>query len=258
MIATFLGTGTSSGVPAIGCRCAVCRSADPRNTRTRASALLRGGGTTLLVDSATELRLQCLRWGVDAVDAVLYTHPHADHLHGIDDLRCFSAQRREHLPVYGDAATMQFIRTHYAYIFNDARFTLGWGIPRLETRVLEGPARIGAFEVTPVPLRHGPHSILGYRVGGLAYLTDCSAIPEASYALLTGLDTLVLDALRPEPHPTHFSIAEALAEVERLAPRRAWFTHLAHEVDHAAVEKTLPPHVRLAYDGLEITWSDPS
>jgi len=248
----ILGSGTSYGVPMIGCGCAVCRSKDRRNRRTRASALIRVGGRAILIDSSTDLRTQALRHGIRDVDAVLYTHHHADHLHGIDDLRSFSARRRRPLPAYGDARTISFIREHYAYIFDDVRFQLGWGIPRLELRPIDGPVTVCGVEVIPVPLLHGRLPVLGYRVGGVAYLTDCNGIPDGSWALLRGLDALVIDGLRPEPHSTHFCIAEALDVIGRLRPRRAWLTHLTHDVDHAAVEATLPDHVRLAYDGLGI------
>ena len=248
----FLGSGTSYGVPMIGCDCAVCRSADPRDKRTRASALVRAGEKNILIDSSTDLRAQALRHNIRHVDAVLYTHSHADHLHGIDDLRSFSRRARKPIPAYGDAHTVSVIREHYAYIFEDKEFTLGWGIPRLELRVIRSPSAICGVRVTPVPLLHGQRVILGYRIGGLAYLTDCSEIPEESLPLLKGLDMLVIDALRPRPHPTHFSIPEALQTIERLSPRRAYLTHMTHNVEHAATEATLPENVHLAYDGLEI------
>ena len=248
----FLGSGTSYGVPVIGCDCPVCRSDDSRNRRTRASVLVEAAGTRILIDTATELREQALRHRLETVDAVLYTHSHADHLHGIDDLRSFSGRVRRPIPVYGDAYTTSFIKTHYEYIFRDPDFRLGWGIPRLDLRAIAGLTRVGNVDVLPVPLFHGRRLILGYRMGGLAYLTDCSGIPDASWPLLENLDTLVLDALREQPHATHFSISEALEVVSRLAPRRAYFTHLSHDVDHAAMEARLPDSVRLAYDGLEL------
>jgi len=248
----FLGTGTSYGVPMIGCDCAVCRSGDPRNRRTRASVLVRTSQGAILIDTATELREQALRYGVKRVDAILYTHSHADHLHGIDDIRSFSGRARKPIPVYGDEDTISFIRKNYGYIFSDPLFRLGWGIPRLELEVIREPTRICGVRVVPVPLLHGRRLILGYRIGDLAYLTDCSAIPDGSWKLLEGLHTLVIDALRPRPHPTHFCISEALEVTERLRPGVAYFTHLTHNVDHATMEATLPDHVRLAYDGLEI------
>ncbi len=248
----FLGTGTSYGVPMIGCDCDVCRSSDPRDKRTRASVLVKLGGGNVLIDTATELREQALRNGVTRIDAVLFTHAHADHLHGIDDLRRFSGMQRRRVPVYGDVKMIAHIRRSHEYIFSDPDFTLGWGIPRLDLKPLDGPVEICGRTVTPVPIFHGAQTILGYRIGRLAYLTDCSGIPESSVPLLEGLHTLVLDALRERPHPTHYSLPEALAVVERLKPERAYFTHIAHDLAHAATESRLPENVRMAYDGLEV------
>jgi phosphoribosyl 1,2-cyclic phosphate phosphodiesterase len=248
----FLGSGTSYGVPMIGCDCDVCTSDDPRNTRTRASALVQTDGGAILLDSSTELRMQALREGVGHIDAVLYTHSHADHLHGIDDLRSFSGRSRQAIPTYGDAQTIGFIQTNYAYIFNDSAMRLGWGIPRLELHVADAPFDLCGVRVTPVPIMHGSRTILGYRIGDLAYLTDCSGIPESSFPLLQGLHTLILDGLRPEPHPTHFHIAAALDAIARINPKQAYLTHLTHNIDHAPMESTLPDGVRLAYDGLRV------
>ena len=248
----ILGSGTSYGVPVIGCGCDVCRSDDPRNRRTRASALIEADGQRLLIDTSTDLRAQALRHGIRTVDAILFTHAHADHLHGIDDVRRFSGVARRAIPAYADAATATDIRLRYAYIFNDHAYRLGWGIPRLELSVIEAPTRVGDVEVTPVPILHGENLILGYRAGAVAYLTDCSGIPETSLPMLEGLDVLVLDALRRKPHPTHFSLSQALEAAERIGARRTFFTHISHDLDHAATEAGLPDNVRLAYDGLEI------
>lgn len=247
-----LGTGTSYGVPMIGCRCPVCQSDDPRNQRTRCSALVTAGTTALLIDSSTDLRAQALRHGIDRVDAVLYTHGHADHLHGIDDLRAFTLRQRQPLPCYGDEATIGLIRDRYAYMFADPAFALRWSIPRLELHVLDSPVTIGGLGVQPVPLLHGCLPVLGFRIGRLAYLTDCSAIPETSWPLLQGLHTLVIDGLRPQPHTTHFCIDQAIEVAAQLRPEITLLTHLTHDVDHAAVEASLPPGVRLAYDGLRL------
>jgi phosphoribosyl 1,2-cyclic phosphate phosphodiesterase len=246
-----LGSGTSHGVPMIGCRCAVCRSADPRNQRTRCSGLVRVGDVALLIDTSTDLRAQALRHGLEHLDAVLYTHAHADHLHGIDDLRSFTLRQRAPLPCYGDAATIRLIRERYQYIFADPELRLRWSIPRLDLRELSGPVDIAGVPVIPVPLLHGRLPVLGFRIGRFAYLTDCSEIPPASWELLRDLHTLVLDGLRPRPHETHFSISQAVDVVARLAPTQAYLTHLTHDVDHGPVEAQLPAGVRLAYDGLQ-------
>ena len=248
----FLGTGTSYGVPMIGCACEVCRSPDPRNKRTRASALIRVGGKAILIDTCTELRAQALRHGIRSVDAILYTHSHADHVHGVDDVRSFCKLRQAPVPAYGDEHTVTRIKQGYPYIFADADFSLGWGIPRLELQVIKKPTIIAGALVVPVPIFHGAWTILGYRIGGLAYLTDCSGIPDESLPLLADLDTLVLGALRQQPHPAHFSLAEALDMTARLRPRRTYFTHLSHSLDHAVTDAALPDGVHLAYDGLEV------
>jgi len=253
---TFLGTGTSYGVPMIGCDCPVCRSEDPRDKRTRASALVKAPSGNILIDTATELREQALQNNVTRIDAILFTHTHADHLHGIDDVRRFSGLRRKPIPAYGDAETLAYIVRSHGYIFSDPDFRLGWGIPRIEMNEITEPTAICGATVIPVPIRHGERTILGYRIGGLAYLTDCSAIPETSVPLLQDLDTLVLDALRRRPHPTHFSLSEAVDAIERLKPRRAYLTHMAHDLAQTQTEAALPEHIRLAYDGLEIEVPD--
>ena len=255
MSLTFLclGSGTSYGVPMIGCDCPVCRSPDPRNRRTRSSCALSDGEATILIDSSTDLRAQVLAHGVTSLDAVFYTHAHADHLHGIDDLRGFTVRQRRALPIYGDRRTIDHIVRHFDYIFQDPEYHLGWGIPRLSPAVIPAAGvRVGTMQVRPIPILHGPLPIFGYRVGGFAYLTDCSGIPASSRDLLRGLDTLVIDGLRPRPHPMHFSIGQALDVVRDLAPRQTFLTHLTHDVDHAVMEKELPTGVGLAWDGLRV------
>ena len=247
----FLGSGTSHGVPVIGCDCPVCRSADPRNSRTRSSILVRCRGLNLLVDTAPELRIQVVRERIDRVDAVLYTHDHADHLHGIDDLRAFCQKHRMAIPLYGNEATLATIRSRWPYMFQDLEFAQRHlNVARLRLCPVSGPFRVEGLEIVPIPLRHGEADILGYRIGRFAYLTDCSEIPEASIELLRGLDTLVVDGLRPRPHRTHFSLGQACLAVARLRPRQAFLTHLTHNVDHATVDAGLPAGVHLAYDGL--------
>ena len=248
----FLGSGTSHGVPMIGCSCAVCRSGDPRDQRTRPSAYVTlPGGTGLLIDTGPDFRLQAIRHAIARVDAVLYTHSHADHIMGLDDLRRFNHLQRERIPCYADPATATDLRRTFSYIF-DTGTPAGGGLPEIDLFPLCGPFCLGGVEIVPVPLRHGRRVVHGYRMGTLAYLTDCSEIPSLSWALLEGVDVVVIDALRHRPHPTHFSVAEALAAVERIAPSRALFTHICHDLPHAATCDSLPPGVDLAYDGLSV------
>jgi phosphoribosyl 1,2-cyclic phosphate phosphodiesterase len=247
---TFLGTGTSHGVPMIGCDCATCTSTDPRDRRLRTSVLVAtADDTRLLVDTGPDLRAQALAHGIRRLDAVLYTHGHADHILGLDELRRFNALQRQSMPCFGDTATLTDIRRTFAYVFDPAT-QVGGGVPRLETFGVLGPFCVGRQEIQPVKLLHGTRTILGYRMGGFAYLTDCSRIPDESWPLLEDLDILVLDALRIRPHPTHFTLAEAVAATRRIRPRRAYFTHVCHELAHAATCATLPPGMELAYDGL--------
>ena len=248
----FLGTGTSYGVPMVACDCAVCRSDDPRNRRTRASVLIRDRGVSLLIDASVDLRQQALRHGIKRLDAILLTHSHADHVLGLDDVRAFSALQNAPVPVYGDAGTLNVVRKNLDYVFREPQGTPDWNIPRLALFEMDGCAEICGVPVTAVPILHGRRAILGYRVGGLAYLTDCSAMPDESFRLLAALDTLVVGAVRLDPHPAHFNLSGALALVERLKPRCAYFTHISHQMDHAVIEAGLPQNVRLAYDGLEV------
>ncbi len=250
-----LGSGTSTGVPMIGCDCRVCTSTDPRNHRTRPSVLLELPGGNLLIDTTPELRLQLLRARVKVVHAIAYTHHHADHLFGLDDARLFPKALGGPVPIYCEAETEQTIRTVFHYAFHDAASRLpAGGVPQLTfRRVAPGEAFEALGQrILPIRLVHGRFAVLGFRVGNLAYCTDVNRIPEESWPLLGGLDTLLLDALRPEPHPTHFHLDAALAVVARLRPRRTFFTHLSHAFDHAETESALPPGVGLAYDGLAL------
>lgn len=244
---TILGSGTSMGVPVIGCTCAVCTSSDPHNQRLRTSALLRQNTTTILIDAGPDLRTQVLRARVSHLDAVLLTHSHADHIGGIDDLRPFTMRTGGALPIYGDSATLGRVRHMFDYAFDPAP-SLSTR-PQLETHPLDGRFAVGAVNILPFRVMHGSHAITGYRCGPLAYITDASSLPPETMKLLTGLDVLVINALRFKPHPLHLSVDEALALVEILQPRRAYFVHITHDLDHAAVNAQLPPYAQLAYDG---------
>ena len=250
----FLGTGTSHGIPVIGCECAVCRSEDPRNKRTRPSILVQFAGRSVLIDTATDFRWQMLANAVPRLDAILFTHEHADHIFGLDDVRRYNDLQREAIPCYATPATAAVLRRAFAYVFEaDPPHAPGMGWPVLGLNEVQGPFDLFGERIVPVPIWHGRSTIVGYRIGGLAYLTDCSGIPEASRPLLAGLEVLVIDALRRRPHPTHFSLGQALAEIEALKPRRAFLTHMCHDIDHAAVTAALPAGVALAYDGLRIS-----
>ena len=252
---TFLGTGTSFGVPQIGCDCAVCRSTDPRDQRTRSAALVEQQGRTILIDTPPELRLQLIAGGITRVDAVLYTHEHADHTMGIDDLRIFSVRQRRPLPIYGPPETLERLRTSFRYIFDDAmRPYEGTSKPALELHALEPgcPAEVAGIEVLPLAFRHGHLRVYGYRMGPLAYITDVKSIPDAERSRLRGLDVLVLNALWWRPHPTHLSIPEAIETAGAISAERTYFTHLTHETAHEALAAALPPGIAPGYDGLTL------
>ena len=253
---TFLGTGTSSGIPVIGCDCAVCHSPDPHDRRFRASVLLRRGERTLLVDTAPELRLQMLASETRHLDAVLFTHAHADHTAGLDELRRFCELQQQHLPVYATVATGKELRDRFAYAFEDL-FPFYGATPDLTLHEFDGPFAVAGIPITPVPVLHGRLPIVGFRVGALAYITDAKSIPDASLSLLRDLDVLVINALRQRPHPAHLSLDEALAVVDDLKPRQTYLTHIAHEMGrHADVAPTLPAGVALAYDTMSIAVCD--
>lgn len=249
---TFLGTGTSHGVPMIGCTCETCRSPDPKDRRLRPSIYLEvAGGPSVLVDTATDLRQQALAHGVARVDAILFTHSHADHIMGLDEVRRFNVIQRSAIPAFADPHTAIDIRKTFHYIF-DPPAQKGGGVPQIELRTVDAAFDAAGLAVTPVPVFHGPRMILGFRFGSFAYLTDCNRIPDESWPLLGDLEILVLDALRHRPHPTHFNVAEALEVVDRLQPGRTLLTHICHDLPHQATNDALPPGVELAYDGLQL------
>lgn len=250
----MLGSGTSQGVPVIGCRCPVCTSADARNRRTRASVYLKLGRHGVVIDTATEFRLQCTANRIERLDAVLFTHAHADHVHGLDDVRQFNALQGTRIPCHGSPETMRYLAQKFDYFFTETQ--TGGGKPNVEFISVEGPFELFGREIVPLPVKHGELLVYGYRIGRFAYITDASAVPPETMAKLEGLDTLILNALREEPHPTHLSIGEAVAIIERLEPRQAFLTHMTHRLDHAETESKLPPPIRVGYDGLTIEVPD--
>ncbi|MHB8655420.1 MAG: MBL fold metallo-hydrolase [Terriglobia bacterium] len=247
---TFLGTGTSTGVPLPACHCRVCSSVDPRDKRTRPSVMLEFDGRVVVIDTTPDFRGQVLREKLERLDAVVFTHAHVDHVMGLDDVRSFCFRQGGAIPIYADAHTMENIRRIFTYIF-EAKYPAG-GIPKLDPHLIEGPFDLWGKRMTPLSVLHGQLPVLGFRFGQAAYITDFSAIPDATLPLLEGLDVLILDALRHKPHPTHSSVEQSLALIERFKPRRAYFTHIAHELGHEETNATLPPGVQLAYDGLKL------
>ncbi|HUL74013.1 MAG TPA: MBL fold metallo-hydrolase [Vicinamibacterales bacterium] len=252
MRVVFLGTGTSHGVPMIGCDCEVCRSTDTRDKRTRPSIYLElDDDGRVLVDTTPDLRTQALRHDLRRLDAIFFTHAHADHVMGLDDVRRFNVISGAPIPVYGNERTLADLRRTFAYVF-DPGTGKGGGLPELRLWPIAGPFCFGRQEVIPVPIQHGTRTILGFRIGRFAYLTDCSGIPEASLAQLGGLHTLVLDALRRRPHPTHFTLEQAVTMARRIGAGQTYFTHIAHDLAHAETCAALPAGMALAYDGLSL------
>jgi phosphoribosyl 1,2-cyclic phosphate phosphodiesterase len=254
----FLGTGTSVGVPVLGCKCEVCRGGKPKNQRTRSSVLFRLPSGNLLVDTSPELRLQLLAQGIDRVDAVMFTHEHADHLHGMDDLRLFPFQLGHPVPVYCAEKVETRIRRIFDYAFSDRPETHPGSVPKLELRRITETEPFIALgqRVQPIPLRHGvKFDVLGFRIGSLAYCTDMTEVYESGLPHLQGLDVLIVGALRATPHPTHLSVDGAIELVRKLKPKRAYLTHTSHELDYDFTNDYLPPNIRMAYDGLRIPFS---
>jgi phosphoribosyl 1,2-cyclic phosphate phosphodiesterase len=247
---TVLGSGTSMGVPTIGCSCAVCHSADPRDRRTRPSILLEYGGKFVLIDTTPDFREQAIRENIRRLDAVLYTHTHADHILGIDDLRPLSFHHDGGIPLYARPQAAEFLRAMFRYIFEpDYKFG---GIARLDLKPIIGAVELFGARFEPVTVIHGETEIYGFRFGSAAYLTDFSDIPDRSFEQLHDLDILFLDALRHKPHPTHSTVENSLKIVERVKPQRAFFTHICHDLPHEATNAALPDNVRLSYDGMKL------
>ena len=247
----MLGVGSSAGTPTIGCNCATCISNDPRNKRTRCSSIIKlNNGKVLLIDTGPDLRQQSLREGLVKIDAVLYTHTHADHLHGIDDLRGFCQAQRSQIPLYGSSSTMAHITEKFGYVLREpSNF---WDLPVLKTHTINGSFVLFDELITPIPLKHGNCEIYGYRIGDLAYLTDVSAIPESSFDLLKNLKVLLLDCLRAAPHPTHINVEQSLQYASLIKAQSTYMIHMTHELEFNALSSQLPQNVYAGYDGLKI------
>jgi len=253
---TILGSGTSHGVPVVGCNCEVCTSTDPRDNRSRSSILIESKDTTVIVDTGTDFRFQALRAGIQHLDAVLMTHAHADHLHGLDDTRSLTYE--DPLDVYGSADTLAEIKKRFDYVFTKTQ--IGGGKPNIVLKNHNGKTiNAGELSIIPVPVMHGDLLIYGYRIGSFAYITDCSGIPEPSMRLLKGVTVLVINALRYRPHPTHFNIAQAVEAARGIGAHEVWLTHMCHKISHQKLTDELEVHnnkdrrVLPAYDGLVIT-----
>ena len=250
MKVTFLGTGTSQGVPLINCSCDVCTSENLKNNRLRSSVTIETNSTILLVDTTPDLRQQLLRYPVPRIDAILYTHAHADHICGMDDIRRFNFIQEDKIPAYADKKTLLRLDKVFSYAFdNDGT---NYGLPSLAAREITGTFYINEIEIIPIPLFHGKNQVLGFRIGNFAYCTDANRIPDESYDKLRELDLLVLGALREISHPTHFSMNEAIFEAQKIGSRQTYFIHMSHDIDHEFHGKKLPENMYFAYDGLQL------
>ncbi|MFM7629019.1 MAG: MBL fold metallo-hydrolase [Algoriphagus sp.] len=252
MILTFLGTGTSQGVPVIGCPCSVCQSLDYKNKRFRTSIHVQVGNSSLVIDTGPDFRQQMLREDVKRVDAVFFTHEHKDHTAGLDDIRPFNFYQQGDIPIFGRKAVLEQIQREYAYIFNDKKYP---GVPQVTcVEIGEDPFHFQDISIIPIPVLHYKLPVLGFRIGNFSYITDANLIPESSYALLEGTEVLVLNALQKEAHISHFTLEEAIAEAQKIGAKKTYFTHISHRLgEHQEVEKILPEGIHLAYDGLKLS-----
>lgn len=245
-----MGTGTSTGVPTLGCHCPTCSSTDPHDQRTRSSILLEFSGRYVVIDTTPDFRQQALRQKLDRLDAVIFTHTHADHVFGLDDVRVYNLRQKRAIPIYADSRSMQDIRRIFNYVF-EANYAAG-GLPKFDPHLIDGGFELWGERITPLPVFHGSLPVLGFLFGKSAYVTDFSVIPESTFELLAGLDVLILDALRHKPHPTHSTLENSVELVKKLKPKHAFFTHIAHELGHESTNASLPPNMRLAHDGLQL------
>jgi len=251
----ILGCATSTGVPIIGCHCPVCTSDNPKNKRTRCSLFIETNGKDILIDSSTDLRFQALRYGITRLDAVLYTHSHADHTHGIDDLRTFNFVNNMVIPCYANRQTITNLKNNFGYIF-DGVHSAG-GKPKLDLKVVENEFDFEGIKIIPIEINHGSWIILGYRIGNVAYLTDCSGVPSESLEKLADLDLLIISALRYREHPAHFNVDQAVEMARKINPKRAVFTHMGHEIEYDTLINELPDNIVPAYDGMELELDEP-
>ncbi|MGB7816248.1 MAG: MBL fold metallo-hydrolase [Methylotenera sp.] len=248
---TMLGVGSSAGTPVVGCSCATCSSENPRNKRTRCSSLVTlDSGENILIDTGPDLRIQSLREDIKRVDAVLYTHTHADHLHGIDDLRAFCQIQRIQIPLYAKEDAVTHIKQKFGYVLREPSDF--WDLPVLRTEIAHVPFELFGTKITPIPVLHGRSHIFGYRIGNFAYMTDVSEIPESSFALLENLDVVLLDCLREASHPTHINIEQSLAYIGRIKAKQSYMIHMTHELEYASLTSKLPSGVFVGYDGLKL------
>ena len=251
---TMLGVGSSAGTPAVGCSCATCLSDNPRNKRTRCSSVITlDTGENILIDTGPDLRIQSLRENIKRVDAVLYTHTHADHLHGIDDLRAFCQIQRMQIPLYANEDAIAHISQKFGYVLREPSGF--WEMPVLRTETINAPFELFGVKVTPIPVMHGRSQIFGYRIGNVAYMTDVSEIPETSFALLEDLEFVLLDCLRERSHPTHINIEQSLSYIGRIKAKQSYMIHMTHELEYASLTKKLPKNVFVGFDGLKLNIS---